>query len=144
VAVDGRLRTSDADVFAAGDIASIPSPHYGHPLRIEHWATALNTGPHAAKAMLGADEPYERLPYFFTDQFDLGMEYLGHVAGPAAHDDLVVSGSVDDREFVVFWTAEGRVLAGMAVNTWDRMDDVEALILSGRAVPKEELEAFRG
>ncbi|MCH7230270.1 FAD-dependent oxidoreductase [Glycomyces sp. L485] len=144
VAVDVALRTSDPDVFAAGDIASIPSPHYGRPLRVEHWETALHTGPHAAKAMLGSDEPYDRLPYFFTDQYDLGMEYLGFVAEPDSADALVVSGSLDDREFVAFWTDEGRVVAGMAVNTWDRMPEVEELIRSRRDVPRGELEAFRG
>ncbi|WP_026929660.1 NAD(P)/FAD-dependent oxidoreductase [Glycomyces tenuis] len=142
IAVDGALRTSDPDVFAAGDVASVPSPHYDRPLRVEHWDTALHTGPHAARAMLGSEEPYDRLPYFFTDQYELGMEYLGFVADPAA--EPVVSGSIDRLEFVAFWTAEGRVQAAMAVNTWDRMGEVEELIRSRRRVPEEELEAFRG
>lgn len=142
IAVDGALRTSDPDVFAAGDVASIPSPHYGRPLRVEHWAAALDTGPHAARAMLGSEEPYDRLPYFFTDQYDLGMEYLGFAAD--SEDEVVVSGSTDDLEFVAFWTGDGRVQAAMAVNTWDRMDEVEDLIRSRRRVAEAELEAFRG
>ncbi|WP_026924907.1 NAD(P)/FAD-dependent oxidoreductase [Glycomyces arizonensis] len=142
IAVDGALRTSDPDVFAAGDIASVPSPHYGRPLRIEHWDIALHTGPHAARAMLGSEEPYDRLPYFFTDQYDVGMEYLGFAADPGG--DLVVSGSTDDLEFVAFWTGDGHVLAAMAVNTWDRMGEVEDLIRSRRRVSDDELEAFRG
>ncbi|WP_100444199.1 NAD(P)/FAD-dependent oxidoreductase [Glycomyces xiaoerkulensis] len=141
VAVDGTLATADPDVFAAGDIASVPSAQYGRPLRIEHWATALETGSHAARAMLGATDSYDRLPYFFTDQYDLGMEYLGFVPDPEDRE-TVVSGSTEDLEFVVFWTDQGRVLAGMAVNTWDRMDDLERLIRSGRRVPREELETF--
>ena len=142
IAVDETLRTTAADVFAAGDAASVPSPRYGRPLRVEHWATALDTGPHAAKSMLGSDEPYDALPYFFSDQYDLGMEYKGFVADPAAAD-LVVSGSVEDLEFVAFWTAAGKVEAAMAVNTWERMDEVEALIRSGREVPERELASFR-
>ncbi|GAB3998486.1 hypothetical protein GCM10029992_24440 [Glycomyces albus] len=142
IAVDATLRTSEADVFAAGDVASVPSPRYGRPLRVEHWATALNTGSHAAKSMLGDDAPYENLPYFFTDQYDLGMEYLGFVANPA-EADLVVSGSVDDGEFVAFWTVAGRVEAAMAVNTWERMDEAEELIRADREVPESELAAFR-
>lgn len=142
IAVDATLRTSAADVFAAGDAASVPSPRYGRPLRVQHWATALNTGPHAAKSMLGADAPYENLPYFFTDQYDLGMEYLGFVADPAAAD-LVVSGSVDDGEFVAFWTVAGRVEAVMAVNTWERMDEAEELVRAEREVSEDELVAFR-
>ncbi len=144
IAVDGALRTSAPDVFAAGDIAGIPSAQYGRPLRVEHWATALHSGAHAARAMLGSEEPYDRLPYFFTDQYDLGMEYLGFVADPETADEVLVSGSTDDLEFVAFWTAEGRVQAAMAVNTWDRMDEVEELIRSRRRVPAEELKAFRG
>ncbi|MCC3762525.1 FAD-dependent oxidoreductase [Glycomyces sp. TRM65418] len=143
VAVDGTLRTSGQDIWAAGDIASIPSVHYGRPIRVEHWQTALDTGPHAAKAMLGSEEPYDKLPYFFTDQYDLGMEYLGFVAGPDAYDEVVVSGSLESLEFVAFWTKDGRVLAGMAVNTWDRMGEVEDLIRAKEPPSTEALQSFR-
>jgi 3-phenylpropionate/trans-cinnamate dioxygenase ferredoxin reductase subunit len=143
VAVDGTLRTSGPNIWAAGDIASIPSPHYGRPLRVEHWQTALDTGPHAAKAMLGAEEPYDKLPYFFTDQYDLGMEYLGFVSGPDDYDEVVVSGSIESLEFVAFWTKEGRVRAAMAVNTWDRMGEVEELIRASEPPGTEALQSFR-
>ncbi|THV37014.1 NAD(P)/FAD-dependent oxidoreductase [Glycomyces buryatensis] len=143
IAVDGTLRTSGPDIWAAGDIASIPSSRYGRPIRVEHWQTALDTGPHAAKAMLGAEEPYDKLPYFFTDQYDLGMEYLGFVAGPDAYDEVVVSGSVESLEFVVFWTKGGRVLAGMAVNTWERMAELESLIRAEEPPGTEALQSFR-
>lgn len=143
VAVDGTLRTSGPDIWAAGDIASIPSVHYGRPIRVEHWQTALDTGPHAAKAMLGAEDPYDKLPYFFTDQYDLGMEYLGFVSGPDSYDEVVVSGSIESLEFAAFWTKAGRVLAGMTVNTWDRMGDVEALIRAEEPPGTEALQSFR-
>jgi 3-phenylpropionate/trans-cinnamate dioxygenase ferredoxin reductase subunit len=143
VAVDGTLRTSASDVWAAGDIASAPYPHYGRPIRVEHWQTAIDTGVHAAKAALGSGEVFDKLPYFFTDQYDLGMEYLGFVAGPDAYDEVVVSGDVESLEFVVFWTKDGRVLAGMAVNTWDRVGDIEALIRAEEAPGEEALRSFR-
>jgi 3-phenylpropionate/trans-cinnamate dioxygenase ferredoxin reductase subunit len=143
VAVDGTLRTSGPDIWAAGDLASIPSVQYGRPIRVEHWQTALDTGPHAAKAMLGSEEAYDKLPYFFTDQYDLGMEYLGFVAGPDAYDEVVVSGSIESLEFVAFWTKAGRVLAAMAVNTWDRMTEVEELIRADEAPSIEALQSFR-
>jgi NADPH-dependent 2,4-dienoyl-CoA reductase/sulfur reductase-like enzyme len=141
VAVDGTLRTSHPDVFAAGDIASVPSPHYGRPLRVEHWAAALDQGKHAGRAMLDVGEPYDLLPYFFSDQFDVGMEYKGYVDD---YDEVVVSGSTADRELVAFFLRGGRVEAGMAVNVWERMDDVERLIRSAGPAPREELEAFVG
>ncbi|MCA5894376.1 FAD-dependent oxidoreductase [Isoptericola sp. NEAU-Y5] len=144
VVVDGSLRTSHPDVFAAGDIASIPSPHYGRPLRVEHWAVAQESGAHAGRAMLGDDSPYDVLPYFFSDQFDVGMEYKGFVDLRAGGYELVISGSTEDRELVAFWLRDGAVHAGMAMNVWERMDDVEELIRSRRVVPRDELEAFTG
>ncbi|RRR96478.1 NAD(P)/FAD-dependent oxidoreductase [Glycomyces terrestris] len=143
VAVDATLRTSAPDVWAAGDIASAPYPHYGRPIRVEHWQTAIDTGVHAAKAALGSDEAFDKLPYFFTDQYDLGMEYLGFVAGPDAYDEVVVSGDLESLEFAVFWTKAGRVLAGMAVNTWDRVGDIEALIRAEEPPGEEALRSFR-
>ncbi|GAA1729764.1 FAD-dependent oxidoreductase [Isoptericola hypogeus] len=144
VVVDATLRTSHPDVFAAGDIASIPSPHYRRPLRVEHWATALESGAHAGRALLGDDAPYDVLPYFFSDQFDVGMEYKGFVDLRSGGYEVVVSGSVSDRELVAFWLRDGAVHAGMAVNVWERMDDVEELIRSGRKFPRAELEGFTG
>ena len=144
IAVDGTLATDAPDVFAAGDVASIPSPVYGRPLRVEHWDTALRTGPHAGAAMVGADTVYDHLPYFYSDQYDVGMEYTGFVAGPDDYDEVVVSGSLATRDFVAFWTSGGVVRAGMAVNSWDRMRAVDALIRSGAAVSHAELTAFHG
>lgn len=144
VVVDGTLATSHPDVFAAGDIASIPSPHYGRPLRVEHWAIARESGTHAGRAMLGAPDSYDKLPYFYSDQYDVGMEYTGWVDIQAGYDDVVVSGDPGKREFVAFWRVDGRVAAGMAVNVWEQMERVEGLIRSRREVPTTELEGFVG
>lgn len=142
IVVDGALRTSAPDVFAAGDIASVPSPHYGRPLRVEHWAVAQDTGAHAGRALLGDNAAYDVLPYFFSDQYDVGMEYTGWVDVPGGYDDVVISGDLSAREFVAFWLLDGQVVAGMAVNVWEQMDRVEELIRSRRKVPREELDAF--
>ncbi|ROS30823.1 NAD(P)/FAD-dependent oxidoreductase [Cellulomonas sp. PhB150] len=132
VLVDAHLRTADPRVLAVGDIARAAHPFYGTHVRVEHWANALNQPATAAATILGRDEPYDELPYFFTDQYDLGMEYVGWV-GPGGYDQVVVRGDPQGRELVGFWLREGRVLAGMNVNVWDVVDDVKALIRS-RAV----------
>jgi 3-phenylpropionate/trans-cinnamate dioxygenase ferredoxin reductase component len=136
VVTDAALRTSAADVFAAGDIASAFHPLYDRHVRVEHGANALNQGPAAARSMLGQDVSYERVPYFFTDQYDLGMEYSG-LGGRG--DTVVCRGNPDDGEFIAFWTADGRVTAGMNVNVWDVTDPIQELIRSGRQVTVERL-----
>jgi 3-phenylpropionate/trans-cinnamate dioxygenase ferredoxin reductase subunit len=130
VLVDSRLRTSDPDIFAVGDVANIDHPLLRTRIRVEHWANALDGGPVAARAMLGRDVRWDRLPYFFTDQYDLGMEYAGWVP-PGAGADLVIRGDLAAREFVAFWMVDGRVAAGMNVNVWDVTDDIQALIHAG-------------
>ncbi|MFI0897018.1 NAD(P)/FAD-dependent oxidoreductase [Streptomyces sp. NPDC020983] len=138
VAVDAGLRTSDPHIFAAGDVANAEHPLLGRRLRVEHWANALNGGPAAARAMLGQQVSYNRIPYFFSDQYDLGMEFSGHAA-PGSYDQVVCRGDVGKREFIAFWLREGRVLAGMNVNVWDVTEPVQQLIRSGRAVDAEAL-----
>ncbi|MGW2819818.1 NAD(P)/FAD-dependent oxidoreductase [Streptomyces sp. NPDC001443] len=138
IAVDARLRTSDPDIFAAGDVASFPHPLFGTRLRVEHWANALNGGPAAARAMLGKDVAYDRVPYFFSDQYDLGMEYSGW-APPGSYDQVVIRGDAGKREFIAFWVKEGRVLAGMNVNVWDVTELIQQLIRSGATVDGEAL-----
>jgi 3-phenylpropionate/trans-cinnamate dioxygenase ferredoxin reductase subunit len=133
VLVDAQLRTSDPHIYAVGDIANVDHPTIGRRVRVEHWATALHTGPAAARAMLGQDVVYDRLPYFFTDQYDLGMEYTGH-AQPGDYDEVVVRGDLDARQFIAFWLSGGHVRAGMNVNIWDVTEDVQRLIRSGTAV----------
>jgi len=130
ILVDGRLRTDDPDVFAAGDVANVEHPVLGARVRVEHWSNALHSGPAAARAMLGRDVSYDRLPYFFTDQYDLGMEYAGWVP-PGSTTDLVIRGDLGRREFVAFWTIGGRVVAGMNVNVWDVTDAIQDLIRAG-------------
>ncbi|GAA3112476.1 FAD-dependent oxidoreductase [Pseudonocardia yunnanensis] len=138
VLVDSRLRTSDPHIYAVGDIANVDHPTIGRRVRVEHWATALHTGPAAARAMLGQDVVYDRLPYFFTDQYDLGMEYTGH-AQPGDYDEVVVRGDLDTRQFIAFWLSGGHVRAGMNVNVWDVTEDVQRLIRSGTAVDPSRL-----
>jgi 3-phenylpropionate/trans-cinnamate dioxygenase ferredoxin reductase subunit len=137
VLVDASLRSSAPDVYAAGDVANIDSPLFGR-IRVEHWANALNGGPAAARAMLGQDVSYDRVPYFFSDQYDLGMEYSGW-APPGSYDDVVVRGDLAGREFVAFWLSGGRVLAGMNVNVWDVTDPIQDLVRRGDPVDPARL-----
>ena len=132
IAVDAALRTSDPRIFAAGDVANAHHPLIGRSIRVEHWANALHGGPAAARAMLGQEVSYDRVPYFFSDQYDLGMEYAGWVA-PGGYDSVVFRGDpyAPSREFLAFWEQEGRVLAGMNVNVWDVQDDIQKLVRAG-------------
>jgi 3-phenylpropionate/trans-cinnamate dioxygenase ferredoxin reductase subunit len=136
VLLDDRLRTSAPNVFAAGDIARAEHPILGQTVRVEHWGTALEQGPAAARNMLGADVPYDRIPYFFSDQYDVGMEYAGHAL---TYDRVVFRGDPSTFEFMAFWMRGDRVAAGMNVNIWDVNEDVQALVRSGAAVDDEAL-----
>ena len=126
VAVGASLRTSAPDVYAVGDIAAQTHPRLGTRVRVEHWANAKDQGAHVAKNLLGADEPYTASPYFFSDQYDLGMEFRG-LADPFA-DELVVRGDLEGREFTAFWLRDGAVQAAMNVNMWDDGDALQALV----------------
>lgn len=145
IVVDEFLRTSAPDVFAAGDVAATWNPMYNRRIRVEHWANALNQGKAAGHNMLGLDgqnrpdhpmTAYEKLPYFYSDQYDLGMEYNGYAA---EWDRVVVRGDTSRREFLAFWLKDGRVLAGMNANVWDQGDDIKALIRGGGAVDADRL-----
>ncbi len=138
VVVDAALRSADPDFFAAGDVANALHPVLGRHIRVEHWANALNQPQTAARSMLGQDVAYDKVPYFYTDQYDLGMEYAGYVE-PGGYDQVVFRGDVDRREFVAFWLGEGRVLAGMNVNVWDVNDAIQALVSNGRPVDPDRL-----
>ncbi|MBY8858279.1 NAD(P)/FAD-dependent oxidoreductase [Nocardia sp. CA2R105] len=139
VLVDESLATSDPDIVAVGDIADQQHPVLGRRIRVEHWATALNQPTVAAQTMLGTPAVYDRVPYFFTDQYDLGMEYTGYV-GPDQETTLVVRGDTAAREFVAFWLDSGdRVLAGMNVNVWDVTDRIKELIRTGDPVDRRRL-----
>jgi 3-phenylpropionate/trans-cinnamate dioxygenase ferredoxin reductase component len=126
VQVDATLRTSAADVFAIGDIAAHAHPRYAKRVRVEHWANAKDQGAHVAQNLLGGSEPYTASPYFFSDQYDLGMEFRG-LADPFG-DELVVRGDLATREFIAFWLRDGAVQAAMNVNMWDDGDTLAALV----------------
>ncbi len=135
IRVDAQLRSSDPDIFAAGDVANAFHPLLDRHIRVEHWANALNQPQTAAKAMIGQDVRYDRVPYFYTDQYDLGMEYSGYV-DPDGFERVVFRGDVDRREFIAFWLgSDGRVLAGMNVNIWDVNDAIQALVRGQQPVP---------
>jgi len=138
IQVDASLRTSDPDIYAAGDVACAYHPLLKAGIRVEHWSNARNQPQAAAKAMLGQEVAYDRLPYFYTDQYDLGMEYSGYVE-PGGYDEVVFRGDKERREFVSFWLREGRVLAGMNVNVWDVNDAVQAIIRRGTPVDTARL-----
>jgi len=138
VVTDAALRTSDPIICAAGDLANSYHPLLGRRARVEHWANALNSGPAAARSMLGQDVTYDPLPYFFSDQYDLGMETAG-LPEPGTYDQVVYRGDRAGREFIAFWLASGAVVAGMNVNVWDVSDDIQALIRSGKQVEPASL-----
>jgi 3-phenylpropionate/trans-cinnamate dioxygenase ferredoxin reductase subunit len=136
VVVDEQLKTSIPSVFAAGDVANARHPFYGRHLRVEHWDSALHQGPVAARNMLGRAEAYDRIPYFFSDQYETGMEYSGHAT---EWDEVVFRGDVAAREFIAFWLKDERVVAGMNMNVWDVSDPIRELIHSRRPLAPSEL-----
>jgi 3-phenylpropionate/trans-cinnamate dioxygenase ferredoxin reductase subunit len=131
VRTDAYLGTSAPQVYAAGDVANAWHPLYGTYIRLEHWSAALNQGPVAARNMLGLTTPYEKVPYFFSDQYDLGMEYRGRAQGD---DPVVFRGDPDGGEFIAFWLHDGVVAAAMNANVWDQGDAIEALLAARRPV----------
>jgi 3-phenylpropionate/trans-cinnamate dioxygenase ferredoxin reductase subunit len=131
VVTDSALRTSDPDIFAAGDVASSYVPLLGRHLRVDHWSNALNGGKAAGYSMLGQQVEYNRVPYFYSDQYDLGMECAG-LPDPGRYDQVVYRGDSDTLEFIAFWLQERRLVAGMNVNVWDVNDDIQGLIRSAR------------
>jgi 3-phenylpropionate/trans-cinnamate dioxygenase ferredoxin reductase subunit len=136
IVVDEHLRTSAPAVFAAGDVANAHHPFYGGRIRVEHWANALNQGPTAARNMLGRADAYDRLPYFFSDQYEVGMEYSGFAY---TWDRVVFRGDPASREFIAFWLVRDRVVAGMNVNVWDITDPIQRLIRNRVAVDDRRL-----
>jgi 3-phenylpropionate/trans-cinnamate dioxygenase ferredoxin reductase component len=136
IQVDAACKTSAPNVFAAGDVANAWHPFYDRHIRVEHWANALNQGPAAARSMLGDAVSYDRIPYFFSDQYDVGMEYSGYATD---WDEVVFRGDREGGEFVAFWLADGRVVGGMNVNVWDVNEHVQALIRSRRQVNADAL-----
>ena len=138
VLTDETLRTSDPNIFAAGDVANSFHPLLGRRVRVEHWANALNGGPAAARSMLGQSVRYDPVPYFYSDQYDLGMECAG-LPSPGRYDQVLYRGDRGTMEFIAFWLAGGAVIAGMNVNVWDVNDDIQALIRAARPVDPARL-----
>ncbi len=136
VVTDEYLATSTAGIFAAGDVANVFYPFYGARIRLEHWSAALNQGPTAAKNMLGQATAYDRIPYFFSDQYDLGMEYRGWAP---TFDGVVFRGDPSGGEFIAFWMRDATVVAAMNANIWDQGDAIEALLRAGRPVDPARL-----
>ncbi len=139
VVVDAQGRSSDPDIFAVGDVANAETPAFGARLRVEHWANALDRPATVAKGVLGKAGDFDKLPFFYSDQYDLGLEYAGH--GDPRTQDVVVRGDLEGREYVAFWLDGDRVTAGMNVNVWDVQDDIQALITSKDPVDREKLAA---
>ena len=134
VRTDARLRTSADGVYAAGDVANADHPVLGHPLRVEHWDTAIQHGRVVAANLLGKGTEHDALPYFFTDQYDLGLEYVGN-PGPEGFDRVVVRGttgasdeSSDGGRLTAWWLRGPKVVAGMHVNDWDAIDQVRRVV----------------
>jgi 3-phenylpropionate/trans-cinnamate dioxygenase ferredoxin reductase component len=138
IVVDAALRTTDPNIFAAGDAANAFHPFFERNIRVEHWANARQQPKAAAASMLGNDVSYDELPYFYTDQYDLGMEYVGN-ASPDGYDRVVFRGDVAGREFIAFWLSNDRVIAGMNVNVWDVVEPIKKIIRSRLAIPASQL-----
>jgi 3-phenylpropionate/trans-cinnamate dioxygenase ferredoxin reductase component len=137
ILVDEHLQSSVEDVFAAGDVANAFNTFYGNRLRVEHWANAPHQGQIAARSMLGKRAVYDEIPYFFSDQYDVGIEYSGYAT---EWDEVVFRGDRAKREFLAFWLREKRVVAGLNMNVWDVHDEIRDLIRSRRDVSRADLE----
>ena len=147
IVTDATQRTSDPAVWAAGDVASWLSTTLGQHVRVEHWANANDGGYAAGRAMAGSDETYDPIPFFYSDQYDVGLEYAGHVAR-GTEAELVLRGDLAANEFMAFWVVPAdseagddavRVLAGMHVNVWDTIDAVQQLVRHRTAVDRSKL-----
>jgi len=139
IVVDEYLQSSDPDVFAAGDVANTWYPLLDRHLRLEHWSAALNQGLVAAANMMGRAVVYDRVPYFYSDQYDLGMEYSGFVDS-GHYDQIIFRGEVAGGKYIVFWLDQGRVLAGMNVNVWEVADVIADLVRLGKPIDVARLQ----
>ena len=136
IIVNERLETSVPGIYAAGDVAAAWHPLLHARLRVEHWDNARRQGRTAARNMLGRAEPYNRIPYFYSDQYDLGMEYAGYAS---TWDRVVLRGEPASRAFIAFWLLDDRVVAGMNANIWQVNDAIAALVASQEKVAIERL-----
>jgi 3-phenylpropionate/trans-cinnamate dioxygenase ferredoxin reductase component len=125
IVVDSQLRTSAPGVFAAGDVASAWHPRYGRQLRVEHWDNAKQQGRTAALNMLGRETPYDRVPYFYSDQYELSMETYGL---PEDAGSVAIRRQDDAGRFVALWLQNGRVAAGLHGNDGDSAKAIQRLV----------------
>jgi len=137
ITIDEHLRTSAPHIWAAGDVANATHTRLG-PLRVEHWDNAIRQGKAVARSMLGQDVSYDWEPYFYTDQFDFGMEYVGR-GSPS--DDVEIRGSLESGEFIAYWLDGDTITAGMNVNIWDVNDQLRELV--GTTVDRGALTDLR-
>jgi 3-phenylpropionate/trans-cinnamate dioxygenase ferredoxin reductase component len=135
IRTDSHLRTGDEHIYAIGDVANADHPVLGRPLRVEHWDTAIQHGKTLAATLSGTPTEASALPYFFTDQYDLGMEYVGN-PGPEGYDRVELTGDVPGRQFRAWWVRDDRVVAGMHVNDWDAIDEIRRVVGSGEGPPE--------
>lgn len=144
IPTDRGMRTAMEDVYAVGDVANPFLPAIGRHLRVEHWANAIAGGKVAARSILaglgerGPRASYDEIPYFYSDQYDLGMEYSGYPP-LASGAEVVYRGDVAGREFLAFWLRNDRVVAGMNVDVWDVQEQIQRLIRSGDRVDRARL-----
>lgn len=138
VVVDDHLRTSHPDVYAVGDVALAYHPFLGRHLRVEHWANAEHQPAVAAASALGMDRHYDRLPYFFSDQFEMSMELTGFLE-PGGYDDLVLRGDVPGLTFCAFWMRHGHVVAGMSSGVQGAVPQIDRLVRSRAVVDPDAL-----
>lgn len=138
-----HLRTADPAILAAGDVAIAFDTALGRRLRVEHWDNAVRQGRLAAAVILGGDDAYDWQPYFCTDQFDFGMEYVG---SSAPGDEVVVRGSLEQGAFIAYWLggdpAAPTLTAAMNVNIWEVNDALRAMV--GTRVRREDLTDLGG
>jgi 3-phenylpropionate/trans-cinnamate dioxygenase ferredoxin reductase component len=131
IAVDEFLQTSVPGIYAAGDVANAFHPRYRRHVRLEHWSAALHQGPVAAHNMLGHERSYDRTPYFYSDQYDLSMEYRGWAP---VFDQVVLRGDVASGQFLAFWLHKREIVAAMNANVWDAGETIEHLVTVGGLV----------
>ncbi|MGH7776077.1 MAG: oxidoreductase C-terminal domain-containing protein, partial [Candidatus Dormibacterales bacterium] len=137
VLVDELGRTSAEGVFAAGDVASFLSPVYGTHVRVEHFQTAGRHGEAVGRSMAGAGRPFAEVPWFWSDQFGLNLQYAG--AG-LPFDEVVTRGELGRPPFAAFYLSGGRLVAALGVDDRRTVSRARRLMEAGVSPPRAALE----